>query len=106
VRDDMTGDDVAAADSLGSAPGVWKLFGYPPTPTMPPGALPRGSGWVLDKAEGLAAWRAVFEFGVDGGRTEGAMIASAAWLTLILFVLLTALAVAVLSRLMGKRNGA
>lgn len=81
---------------------MWSWLSYPLTPAMPRGALPVISRLALSKADGLHAWESVFRFGVDCGRTEGATIASAFWITFILFVAVTALSVIVLNRLLRK----
>ncbi|MDR3634322.1 MAG: hypothetical protein P4L84_11005 [Isosphaeraceae bacterium] len=69
---------------------MWTWLGYPSTPVMPAGAFPFLAKLALTKSEGMHAWEGVWRMGVDAGRTEGAMIASACWLSLILATLLAA----------------
>lgn len=70
---------------------MWGWLAYPTTPPMPRGAMPLVSRLALSHADGLHVWESVFRFGVDSGRTEGAMVASACWLGLILLALLASL---------------
>jgi hypothetical protein len=80
---------------------MWSWFPYASVPAMPAGALPLVSRLALSKAEGLHAWESLWRMGIDAGRTEGAIIASACWLGLILFAFLGGAAFRVATSFLG-----
>lgn len=67
---------------------MWAWLGYPPTPPMPRGLLIGLAKLSVGKAEAQSVFDSIFHMWADGLRTEGAMVASAFWLGLILIALM------------------